>query len=88
MYPNPPLDEIDPDDLMTVKQAAAWLWIGESTIRLWVHRGKLTHVDLPGGGPRLYHRDSLAKVEYETWLNGADRPLRGGRKRDLERQAA
>lgn len=87
MYINPPLDQIDPDDLLTVNEAAAWLKIKPVTIRQWVFKDKLTHVELPGGGPRLYHRLALAHAEKEAWDNGADRPLRGGRKRDLQQAA-
>ncbi|MDI9885921.1 helix-turn-helix domain-containing protein [Streptomyces sp. HNM0645] len=88
MFPNPPLDQIKSDDLMTVAQAAAWIHVKPVTIRQWIHRGKLTHVDVGGGGPKLYHRDALAKAEREAWDNGADRPIRGGRKRDLQRARA
>lgn len=87
MFENPPLDQINPDDLMTVAQAAEWIMVKPVTIRLWVHRGKLTHVDLPGNGPKLYHRLALAAAEKEAWDNGADRPIRGGRKRDMYRAA-
>ncbi|MFE3657261.1 helix-turn-helix domain-containing protein [Streptomyces sp. NPDC059165] len=88
MYINPPLDQIDPDDLMTVAQAAAWIHVKPVTIRQWIHRGKLTHVDLGRNGPKLYHRLALAAAEKEAWDNGADRPIRGGRKRDLQRAQA
>jgi hypothetical protein len=88
MYVNPPLDQIDPNDLMTARQASEWLQVTPGTIRIWVHRGYLTHVDVGDGGPKLYHRLALAHAEHTAWLNGADRPLRGGRKRDLDRQHA
>jgi excisionase family DNA binding protein len=88
MFPNPPLAEIKADDLMTVAQAAEWLHVKPVTIRQWIHRGKLTHVDMPGSGPKLYHREVLAAAEKEAWDNGADRPLRGGRKRDILGRAA
>lgn len=86
MFQNPPLEQIDPEDLWTAKQAAEFFQITPETIRIWVHRGYLTHVDIGGNGPKLYHRQALAEAEYKTWLNGADRPLRGGRKRDLDRK--
>jgi hypothetical protein len=88
LYVNPPLHEIDPADLMTAAQAAEWLQVTPETIRIWVHRDYLTHVDIGGGGPKLYHRLALADAEHKRWLNGADRPLRGGRKRDLDRARA
>jgi excisionase family DNA binding protein len=88
VYENPPLEQIDADDLMTVAQAAEWIGVKPVTIRLWVHRGKLTHVEIPGRGPKLYHRLALAHAEKDAWDNGADRPVRGGRKRDLTQRAA
>jgi excisionase family DNA binding protein len=88
VFPNPPLETIDFRDLMTVAEAAEWLHVQPVTIRQWIHRGKLTHVDVGGSGPKLYHREVLAQAEKEAWDNGADRPLRGGRKRDVQRRAA
>jgi len=80
MFVNPPLHEIDPADLMTAAQAAEWLHVKPGTIRVWVHRGKLQPVDTGDRGPKLYHRLALAHAEREAWNNGADRPIRGGRK--------
>ncbi|MFE0845281.1 helix-turn-helix domain-containing protein [Streptomyces rochei] len=80
MYINPPLHEIDPADLMTAAEAAEWLHVTPGAIRVWVHRGKLQAVDTGDNGPKLYHRLALAHAEREAWNNGADRPLRGGRK--------
>lgn len=80
MYRNPPLHEIDPADLMTAAQAAEWLQVTPGTIRVWAHRGKLAPVDTGDHGPKLYHRLALAHAEKEAWDNGANRPLRGGRK--------
>jgi excisionase family DNA binding protein len=80
MYANPPLREIDPNDLMTAAEAAEWLQVSPGAIRVWVHRGKLAAVDTGDSGPKLYHRLALAHAEKEAWDNGADRPLRGGRK--------
>lgn len=78
-FPNPPLDQIDVGALLTVQEAAAHFGVKPVTIRLWVHRGKITHVPLAGGGPRLYHLGPLALAEKDAWKNGADRPRRGGR---------
>ncbi|MFE7899190.1 hypothetical protein ACFU3E_17005 [Streptomyces sp. NPDC057424] len=80
MFINPPLHEIDPADLMTAREAAVWLQIKPGTIRVWEHRGKLEAVDAGDNGPKLYHRLALAHAEKEAWDNGANRPLRGGRK--------
>lgn len=81
-FPNPPLDEIDHRNLMTVDQAAAHFGVKPVTIRLWIHRGKITHVPLEGNGPRLYHLRPLAQAELDAWNNGADRARRGGRHPD------
>ncbi|MEU2992572.1 helix-turn-helix domain-containing protein [Streptomyces griseoincarnatus] len=83
-FPNPPLDEIDPGTLLTVAQAAAHFGVKPVTIRQWVHRGKITHVPVPGNGPRLYHLKPLAEAERDAWENGADRTKRGGRHPDFK----
>jgi hypothetical protein len=80
VFRNPPLHEIDPADLMTTAQAAEWLHIKPGTIRVWAHRGKIQPIDTGDNGPKLYHRLALAHAEKEAWDNGANRPLRGGRK--------
>jgi hypothetical protein len=78
-FPNPPLSEIDPAHLLTVEQAAEHFGIEAVTVRLWIHRGKVTHVPLGPGGPRMYHLVPLAQAERDAWEHGAHRPIRGGR---------
>ncbi|MCM2390178.1 helix-turn-helix domain-containing protein [Streptomyces albipurpureus] len=80
-FPNPPLDAIKPGTLLTVADAAAHFGVKPGTIRQWAHRGKITHVPIPG--PRLYHLRTLALAERDAWQNGgADRAKRGGRNPD------
>lgn len=83
-FPNPPLDQITPGSLLTVAQAAAHFGVKPVTIRQWAHRGKITHVPVPGNGPRLYHLGPLAQAERDAWENGADRAKRGGRHPDFK----
>lgn len=81
-FPNPPLEDIKEGSLLTVDQAAKHFGIKPVTIRLWVHRGKIEHVPVPGSSPRLYHLGALAMAEQDAWENGANRANRGGRHPD------
>lgn len=78
-FPNPPLDEIKPEHLLTTEDAAERFHVQPVTIRLWVHRGLIEAVPLGAGGKALYHLSALAEAEYATWQNGANRTIRGGR---------
>ncbi|RKN61877.1 helix-turn-helix domain-containing protein [Streptomyces klenkii] len=77
-FPNPPLDQIRAADLITEQQAAEQFGIKPGTIRVWIRRGKIEPVPVPGG-PRLFHLPTLSNAEKDAWKNGADRPRRGGR---------
>lgn len=62
------LTDIDPRDLLTANEAAAMAGVKPTTIRQWVVKGLLTHVDLGDGdkGRKLYHRLDVAKAEKAT----------------------
>lgn len=79
-FPNPPLAEMDHEQLVTVEEAADRLGVRPVTIRQWVFTGKVEKVPLGGGGPDLYYYHCLALAEHDAYENGADRPARGGRK--------
>ncbi|PBC80127.1 excisionase family DNA binding protein [Streptomyces sp. TLI_235] len=79
-FPNPPLEQIRPEHLLTTEQAAAHLGVKKVTIRRWVHDGKIEAVPLGDTGPRLYHLVPLAQAEKDAWDHGAHRPIRGGRR--------
>ncbi len=49
-------------ELMTVKQAAAYLGVSASTLRNWDRAGKLTPRRHPLNGYRLYSRIQLDKL--------------------------
>nr|WTB31157.1 helix-turn-helix domain-containing protein [Streptomyces sp. NBC_00830] len=62
------LTEIDARDLLTAKEAAAMCGVKPVTVRQWIFRGLLTHVDLGVGdkGRKLYHRIDVARAEKAT----------------------
>jgi excisionase family DNA binding protein len=62
------LTDIDPRDLLTANEAAAMAGVRPTTIRQWVHLGRLTAVDLGDGnrGRRLYHRLDVARAEKSS----------------------
>ncbi|MFE5582546.1 hypothetical protein [Kitasatospora sp. NPDC056531] len=78
-YPNPPLASLNPDDIADRAGTAAAFGVDEVTIKRWVHLGLIEALPIPGG-PHLYHLPTVAKAERHCWLNGADRPARGGRR--------
>ncbi|MER5350603.1 hypothetical protein ABT093_09755 [Kitasatospora sp. NPDC002551] len=77
-YPNPPLHQINPDDLADRAGTAEAFSISESAVKKWVMLGLIEALPIPGG-PQLYHLPTVARAEYHAWQNGADRPARGGR---------
>lgn len=60
------LHSINPLDLLTADEAAAMCGVKPTTIRQWVHQGRLSHVPLPGKGRKLYHRHDVARAEKAT----------------------
>ncbi|MFB7908128.1 hypothetical protein ACFC1T_16985 [Kitasatospora sp. NPDC056076] len=78
-YPNPPLAAINPADIADRAGTAEAFGVDEVTIKRWVHLGLIEALPIPGG-PHLYHLPTVAKAEHHCWLNGADRPARGGRR--------
>ncbi|MFJ5070237.1 hypothetical protein ACIQC7_27890 [Kitasatospora sp. NPDC088556] len=79
IYPNPPLDQINPADIADRAGTAEAFGVDEVTIKRWVHLGLVEALPIPGG-PHLYHLPTVALAERHTWQNGADRPARGGRR--------
>lgn len=79
VYPNPPLADIDPDDIADRADTAAAFGVDEVTIKRWVHLQLVEALPIPGGR-LLYHVPTVALAEHHCWLNGADRPARGGRR--------
>ncbi|MQS14508.1 hypothetical protein F7Q99_20120 [Streptomyces kaniharaensis] len=79
VYPNPPLDLIDPVDIADRAGTAAAFGVSESAVKKWVMLGLIEALPIPGG-PLLYHLPTVALAERHCWLNGADRPARGGRR--------
>ncbi|MFD5317525.1 hypothetical protein [Streptomyces sp. NPDC127098] len=75
--PNPPLDRIRPEHIVTPQQAAAQFGVTPGAIMLWAHRNKVEHLPLPGR--RVYHLPTLTLAERDAWKHGANRSARGGR---------
>ncbi|GAA2825257.1 hypothetical protein RMN57_13185 [Kitasatospora sp. CM 4170] len=79
VYPNPPLDQINPADLADRAGTATAFGVSESTVKRWVMLGLIEALPIPGG-PHLYHLPTAALAEHHTWQHGANRPARGGRR--------
>ncbi|WP_018385271.1 hypothetical protein [Wenjunlia vitaminophila] len=55
-YPNPPAHLIRTrDDLGSIWDAARAAGVRPGTIRVWIHRRKISPVDLGDDGPELFH---------------------------------
>jgi hypothetical protein len=80
-FPNPPLRDITPNQLITREDAAARWRFDPKTIDLWVKRHRVQPLDI-GPGPQTFYLPALAEAEYDSWLNGAYRAWRGGRHPD------
>jgi phage terminase Nu1 subunit (DNA packaging protein) len=65
-YQLPPLDQIDPEHLLTADQAAEVVDRQPGTIKQWAKRGKITPIDLGDGRGRLYHHIDVAQAE--KWI--------------------
>jgi hypothetical protein len=80
--PNPPLREIEPEQMISREDAAARWHFDPKTIDLWVKRERIEPLAIGGGGPQMFYLPALAEAEYDSWLNGAYRAWRGGRHPD------
>jgi hypothetical protein len=78
-YPNPPLTELNPDDIADRTSTALAFGVSESAVKRWTMLGLIEALPIPGG-PHLYHLPTVARAEHRTWQNGADRAARGGRR--------
>lgn len=82
-YPNPPLDQIKAEDLITAADAAAQFGVNVDTIYAWVARRKVEPaIKSAGRMPALFHFPTLCAAEKDAYRHGADRPNRGGRHPD------
>jgi molybdopterin-binding protein len=58
--------------LMTVREAATRLGVGYSTVKQWIHAGRIRTTQTPGG----HHRISDAEIDRLSSHQGGGRPRR------------
>lgn len=66
-HANESIAQLEPGDLVTLREAAAMLSVDYDTVLSWVHKGvfgRTVRVG-PAGGMRLYRTDVLAQIRTE-----------------------